>query len=271
MKQPVKLMVVGIDAATWAVIKPNLDSLSTFARLSQEGKAKTLVVPDREAILSPPIWCSMFSGKTQAEHSHKKYVVDNQLRTRADIKVDFVWDILAKQGISVVALQIPFVMPPYNFNCDYKPVGYGAAYELDELEKDTEGVFAKTQALIKNKKPQVLIVVFTALDRLQHFHWGEPLVLEWYQKMDKILAVLDKQIEKLILISDHGFCGVGEARVRTLPEVNEEGEKLKGDHHEEAILITKNISYNIQEHKDLFQAILEEAPPRAVRALARQA
>ena len=253
-----KLMVIGIDAADWKMIKPNLKELPNFAALMKAGSFKTITVPDKEAILSPPIWCSMFSGKTQKEHGHKKYVVNNKLQTREDIKVDFIWDVLDKKGIETVALQVPFVMPPYNFNCDYKPVGYGACYDLNELAEDTDAIFFKSLEILKKKKPKVFIVVFSALDRIQHFHWGEPLVLSWYQKMDKILGVLRNYTEKLIIISDHGFCGIGEARAKTLPEKNEKGEKLKGDHYEKAILITKNINYDIKEHKDVFQAILAE-------------
>ena len=251
-----KLMVVGVDAADWKVIKPNLKELPNFAALMKTGSFKTITVPDKEAILSPPIWCSMFSGKTQKEHGHKKYVVNNKLQAREDIRVDFVWDVLDKKGIETAALQVPFVMPPYNFNCDYKPVGYGASYDLNELAEDTDAIFFKSLEILKKKKPKVFIVVFSALDRIQHFHWGEPLVLSWYQKIDKILGVLQNYSEKLIIISDHGFCGIGEARTRTLSEKNEKGEKLKGDHHQDAILITKNINYDIKEHKDVFQAIL---------------
>jgi len=257
-KKKVKLMVVGIDAATWQIIKPNRAKLPAFDKLMKKGQFKTLTVPDKEEILSPPIWCSMFSGKTQKEHGHQKYVVNDKLQTREDIKVDFAWDILDRKKIKVVALQIPFVMPPYNFNCDYQPVGYGASYDLNELAEDTDKIFFKSLEIIRKKKPTVFIVVFTALDRIQHFHWGEPLVLFWYQKMDEILGVLDEQTEKLIIISDHGFCGLGEARTRTLPAVNERGEKLKGDHHQDAILITRGIKYNIKKQKDLFEAILKE-------------
>ncbi|GAF83211.1 unnamed protein product, partial [marine sediment metagenome] len=224
----------------------------------KQGRPKTLVLSEKEAILSPPIWCSMFSGKTQKEHGHKKYVVNGELQAREDIKVDFVWDILDKKGVKVVALQVPFVMPPYNFNCDYKPVGYGASSDLNELAQDTDGIFFKSLEILEKQKPEVLIVVFNALDRIQHFHWGEPLILSWYRKIDKILGALGKYAEKLIVISDHGFCSRGEARVQTLPDKNEKGEELKGDHHQEAILMTKNIKYEIKEHKDLFNAILAE-------------
>ena len=177
-----KLMIIGVDAADWKVIKPNLKKLPNFAALMKTGSFKTITVPDKEAILSPPIWCSMFSGKTQKEHGHKKYVVNNKLQAREDIRVDFVWDVLDKKGIETSALQVPFVMPPYNFNCDYKPVGYGASYDLNELAEDTDAIFFKSLEILKKKKPKVFIVVFSALDRIQHFHWGEPLVLSWYQK-----------------------------------------------------------------------------------------
>ncbi|MCD6225920.1 alkaline phosphatase family protein [bacterium] len=257
MNRKAKLITIGLDAATWKIITPNLKRLPHFATLIKQGKAKTLIVPDKEEILSPPIWCSMFSGKTQEEHGHLRYVVNNHLVKRKDIKVDFVWDVLDRKGISVVALQIPFVMPPFNFHCHYEPVGYGASYDLKELEEDTDGVFFKAVEILK-KPPEVFIVVFTALDRVQHFHWGEPLVISWYEKMDKILGVLEKYAEKLIVVSDHGFCGIGEARTRTLPEKNDKGEELKGDHHQEAILITRGIDYPINKHEDLFFAILKE-------------
>jgi len=93
---------------------------------------------------------------------------------------------------------------------------------------------------------------------MQHFHWGEPTVLGWYKKMDRFLGMLTKYGEKLIIVSDHGFCGKGEAKIKTLPDKNDKGEELKGDHHEEAILITRNISTKINQHKDIFNAILNE-------------
>lgn len=62
---------------------------------------------------------------------------------------------------------------------------------------------------------------------------------------------------KLILISDHGSCSFGEAKVQTLPEYTKEG-RLKGDHHENAFLITVNVDYEIERPQDVFFAIAEE-------------
>lgn len=252
-----KLMVIGIDAATWTVIEPNLDQLPTFKRLMEEGKHKTITLKEGESVLSPAIWCSMFTGKEQPEHGHKKYVMDGELQSREHIKADFVWDLL-KDRCNIVALQVPFVIPPYNFNCEYQPIGFGASAKEDELDQDTDGITFKALEILKEKNPDVFIVVYNALDRIQHFHWGEPMVISWYKKIDTALAMLEKYADKLIIISDHGFCAKGEARQSTLPDVNPQGEELKGDHHEDAILITKNIDYEINHPKDVFYAIMEE-------------
>lgn len=248
-----KLLTIGIDGATWKVIEPNLDKLPNFKKLMEEGNYKSIFVKD-DIVISAAVWCTIFSGKTTQEHNHRKFVVDNKLQTRKDVKVDFVWDILNRDH-DIRVLQVPFVAPPYNFNTDYKPVGYGVSSDLKELEEDTEKLFRKSIEVLK-ENPEIFMVVFGALDRVQHFHWGEPILLDWYKKVDEIIGELSKYGEKIIIISDHGFCSRGKAKVQTLPDKNDKGEPLKGDHHEEAILITKNINYPIKDHKDIFSAII---------------
>ena len=60
-----------------------------------------------------------------------------------------------------------------------------------------------------------------------------------------------------LVIVRKGLTGVGEAKVRTLPEKTEYC-KLKGDHSEKAMLITVNVDYNICRPQDVFFAIKEE-------------
>jgi len=249
-----KLIVIGIDGATWKIIKPHLSELPNFQNLMKTGRYKSLFVED--VVLSAAIWCTIFSGKSTKEHKHEKYVINENLQSRDDIMVDFIWDVLDRK-YNIKALQVPFVMSPYNFNCTYNPVGYGVSSDLNELEEDMDNLAFKSLELLKND-PDIFIVVFGMLDKLQHFHWGESIILEWYKKIDKILGTLIKYGEKLIIISDHGFCSRGEARIQTLPDKNNKGESLKGDHHEEAILITKNINCEINHHKDVFNVILKE-------------
>ena len=252
-------LVLGIDAATWKVIDPNIDELPNFKKLLKIAKKDTIHL--KEKPYSPSIWCGMFCGKTPEEHGHKEYVENGKIVTREDIKVDFIWDVLDEKGIDVRALNVPFVVPPYNFKVDFEGIGYGLPTTPEEWQQELDKVTEKILELLKNN-PDVLIAVFTSLDRIQHFHWGEPLILKWYKKMDKKLGeilfdsgFLDNKKNKLIILSDHGFGAFGDAKVQTLPQKTADGRVLKGDHHEDAILITKNVDYDIKRPQDVFFAL----------------
>jgi hypothetical protein len=252
------MLVLGIDAATWTVIRPNIDRLPAFKRLCEVGKCATIHL--REKPLSPSIWCGMFCGKTPGEHGHESFAPGGNIVKREDIKVDFIWDILQREGKAVRAFNVPFVVPPYSFNVDFKPVGFGLPTDEREWREELDRVTAKTKELIAGR-PDVIISVYTSLDRIQHFHWGEDCVLDWYIRMDGKLkeilidtGFLEDGDNSLILISDHGFCSFGEARVQTLPSKSEWGH-LKGDHHEDAILITVNVDYPIERPQDVFFAV----------------
>ncbi len=184
--------------------------LRNFKRLIEIGKSKTITL--KEKPVSASVWCGMFSGKTPEEHKHESYVDNGEIVKRENIKVDFIWDIL----------NVPFVVPPYSFRVDFKPIGFGLSTNEKEWNEELERVTEKTKFLIE-EKPDLLISVYTCLDRFQHFHWGESF---------------------------------GEAKVQTLPEYTKEG-KLKGDHHENALLITENMDYEIERPQDVFFVIKE--------------
>jgi len=257
------IFVLGIDAATWTVIKPNLNQLPTFKRLIEVGQAKEIILEEEEELRSASIWCGMFSGKTPDEHGHFDFVVNNGLVKREDIKVDFIWDVLEREGKKVRVLNVPFIVPPYSFRVDFKPAGFGLPTNEKEWQEELEKVSEKTRELLA-EKPDLLIAVYTLLDRIQHFHWGEDCVLDWYQKLDAKMGeilfdtgFLDNRQNELIIVSDHGMCSFGEARVQTLPKKTEWGE-LKGDHHENAVLITVNVDYPIKSPQDVFRAVKKE-------------
>lgn len=253
-------LVLGVDGATWSVIRLNLDKLKNFARLMKIGKAKELVL--KEKPISASVWCGMFSGKLPEEHRHKDFTVGNKIVRREDIKVDFIWDVLDKK-FDVRVLNVPFVVPPYSFNVDFTPVGFGLPSTEEEWEVELQRVTEKTVKVL-SEAPDLLISVFTLLDRVQHFHWGEDYVVEWYKRVDEKIGeilwstgFLRSPKSKLILISDHGFCSFGEAKVQTLPNETPYG-KLKGDHHENAVLVTLKVGYDIQLPQDVFRAIKNE-------------
>ncbi len=255
------ILVLGIDAATWTVISPNLDRLPSFARLCRMGRCSEMVL--QETPISPSVWCGMFCGRLPEEHKHGSFVKEGKLVRRQDIGVEFIWDVLHREGHKVRALNIPFVVPPYSFNVDFKPVGFGLPTNEKEWQEELERITQKAKELMA-EGPDLLIAAYTLLDRVQHFHWGEECVLEWYIRLDSKMGellfdsgFLDNKGSKLIVISDHGFCSFGESKVQTLPLKSEHGE-LKGDHHENALLVTVNIDYDIRAPQDVFQAIRKE-------------
>jgi len=249
------MLIIGIDGATWKIIDPNLQRLPTFRRLKEEAICSTITLHQKP--WSPSVWCSMFSGKTPEEHGHKDFVENGRIVRREDIHVDFIWDLLHKQGISVKVLNIPFVIPPYCFNVRFEAVAHGLPIEESELLEEIQRVTEKALEILENDKPEVFIVVYTALDRLSHLHWGEPILVDYYEKIDTALGKLIPYDDEIIIISDHGFCAYDEAPIRTLPKKTPKGE-IKGDHHPDAILITKNINYVINQPEDVFYCLKEK-------------
>ncbi|MCJ7514494.1 MAG: alkaline phosphatase family protein [Dehalococcoidia bacterium] len=255
------IFVLGLDAATWTVISPNLYELPNFRKLCEIGKCSDLIITEKP--VSPSIWCGMFCGKSFAQHGHDSFVVADNIVKREDIKVDFIWDILQRKGKKAIALNVPFVVPPFSFGVDYKPVGFGLPTDEKEWHAELETITAHTKELLV-QKPDLLISVYTLLDRVQHFHWGEDCVLGWYKKLDSKIGellfdtrFLEDEANRLIIISDHGFCSFGEAKIQTLPKETKQG-TLKGDHHENALLITVNLDYEISKPQDVFYAIKKQ-------------
>ncbi|MCL5318929.1 MAG: alkaline phosphatase family protein [Thaumarchaeota archaeon] len=202
----------------------------------------------------------MFSGKLFEEHGHESYMANDKIVRREDLNVKFIWDYLQAEGKDARALNVPFVVPPYSFRVDFKPVGFGLPSNEKEWTEELEKVTEHTKKLLE-QRPHLLIAVYTLLDRVQHFHWGEDCVIDWYERVDQKLGellfdtgFLEDQNNQLIIMSDHGFCSFGEAKVRTLPEKTQYG-VLKGDHSEKAVLITVNVNYEINRPQDVFFAI----------------
>ncbi|MFB6292605.1 MAG: alkaline phosphatase family protein [Candidatus Nanohaloarchaea archaeon] len=252
------MKVIGVDAATWDIIKPHRDELPNFDRLMRECDHKTLTVDEKPK--SAPVWTSIFTGLSQAEHGHRDFIVDDELQKREDIDATFVWEELDDE-VDTKVLQVPSVYPQINWNVEYEPVGYGVTSDLEELDEDMEKLRKKSLEVLETD-PELFIVVFMQLDKVSHFYWDDKeLVLEWYKKMDDVLGDLLEYYdfdsdEPLIVLSDHGFAEFGEGRVQTLPEETPAGE-LKGDHHEDAVLFTKNLDYEIDDPEDVGKAILD--------------
>ena len=180
----------------------------------------------------------MFTGLKEEEHKHHEFVINNEIQTRNNIKADFIWDQLEKEGKKVKALNVPFIVPPYNFNTKFNTPGMGVPTTRIEWDEEIKTVTEKSIKILEKEELDLFIACYVSLDKLQHMHWGEPIIEEYYDKIDKEINKLLKYGDKIIIVSDHGFCSFGEAKTKTLPEITRDGTRLKGDHHEDAILIT---------------------------------
>lgn len=249
-----KLLLIGIDAATWKIIEPNLEELPNFRKLMKEGNYKTLKLDQKP--WSASCWTSMFSGKTTEEHNHRDFVENDEIVEREDIEVDFIWDKMDRESYKVKVLNAPFVVPTFSYNVEFMPPANGIPTEFKEMDEEIEAVTQKSLQILE-EEIDLFITCYVSLDKLQHHHWGEEVVINYYKKMDRALGKLMDHGDKLIVISDHGFCDFGEAEVQTLPEETPKG-KLKGDHDKEAVLMTRNIDFDIENLRDVYYAIIEE-------------
>ena len=100
-----KLLVIGVDGATWDVVDPMLDELPTFAAIKKEGA--TGVLRADEPMFSPLLWTTIASGKYPTEHGARGF------RIRADaVKVPRFWDIAEANGHRVGIYKWLVTWPP---------------------------------------------------------------------------------------------------------------------------------------------------------------
>lgn len=118
----VKVVVVGLDGATWDVILPFVEKgkLPTFKKLLNEsswGILKSTLPP-----VTVPAWPSFATGKNPAKLGIYNFVtVDNKtgkvrIVRSSDIKSKKIWDYLSFMGKKSIVLNHPVTYPPEKIN-----------------------------------------------------------------------------------------------------------------------------------------------------------
>ncbi|MEO5718830.1 MAG: alkaline phosphatase family protein [Chthoniobacterales bacterium] len=118
MKKVPQVAVIGLDSATWTVIRPWMaeGSLPNLAKLMQAGVSGSLesVLPP----ITPPAWTSFMTGKNPGKHGifhfveteHGGYAMNYANATSR--RSPTVWKLLNNAGYSVGTMNIPFTYPP---------------------------------------------------------------------------------------------------------------------------------------------------------------
>ena len=122
MKKVPKLVVIGLDAATWTLIKPWMaeGGMPNLARLMQSGVSGSLqsVLPP----ITPPAWTSFMTGKNPGKHGIFNFIETEQsgyamkYSNATSRRSPTVWKLLNDAGLSVGTMNIPFTYPPEKLN-----------------------------------------------------------------------------------------------------------------------------------------------------------
>ncbi len=112
-----KVFVLGLDGATWDVLRPLADSgeLPTLARLMGHGASGTLgsIFPP----LSPVAWTGIMTGKNSGKHGIFEFLeyghdpLHGRVNSSRAIQAELVWEVAAKYGKVTVAGGVPMSYP----------------------------------------------------------------------------------------------------------------------------------------------------------------
>jgi len=227
------MIVLGLDGATWTVIKPNLHSLPAFAELLRDYEHSTLEC-DVRPVHSGPSWTTAFSGLLPERHGITGFVMDNAAREALIAKRMFVWDKVRR----AIVMGVPIALPPLNVN--YEMHGWEKsvlAIKEGEMYESTERLAADVRAALEYGNADLVVAVFSEPDRAQHLFWRRPeLVLKHYQSIDRALGGLLPHLKgkEFLIMSDHGFTDAEETRRNGWDTVRQ---NQTGGHHPDGIAI----------------------------------
>jgi predicted AlkP superfamily phosphohydrolase/phosphomutase len=122
MKKVPKVVLIGLDAATWTVIRPLMEegkmpNLAKLMKAGVSGRLESILPP-----ITPPAWTSFMTGKNPGKHGifhfveteHGGYAMNYANATSR--RSPTVWKLLNNAGYSVGTMNIPFTYPPEPLN-----------------------------------------------------------------------------------------------------------------------------------------------------------
>lgn len=247
-----KLILIGIDGASHSLIARWLADgrLPAFRALAEGAAIRPLVTPFPPH--TAPGWTSLFTGVSPGEHGVYQFWelqapgYRPALTTVADFGREPLWRSLERHGVSVGLFHVPMSHPPAPIDGGYMltwpltpTLGYawpralirelaerGLYYQSDlmtmyredvsYLEAARAQIDAKVETLtylVSARPVDALFAVFTELDRVSHYYWGEgeepaTEVAAIYDHMDAALGRLLASIPDetaVLVVSDHGF------------------------------------------------------------------
>lgn len=246
-----KLVIIGIEGASYDLMTSlmNENKLPNISKLLKNGTIVNLT--SEVPIVSPVTWTSFATGVNPGKHGVfgwqqcDPYTYDTYIPLSTDIKEKTFWKILSDNGKKIVIINMYLTYPPEEVNgtiISGMPSPYLVTYPqnlTDELQKEGYKMEAKgyidtpkdeflddlynttekrTQTalkLMKSEKWDLFFVLFTEIDRIQHYLWKDmeenseygKEIPKYYQFIDEKIGELIKENgnASIIIVTDHGF------------------------------------------------------------------
>jgi predicted AlkP superfamily phosphohydrolase/phosphomutase len=243
-----KVIIVGLDGASFRVIDPlaRAGELPNLSRLMDQGTRGVLTstIPD----ITPPSWTSMTTGVNPGKHGIYDFLKIEGNRTRivtsSDRKSPSVWDILSRNGMRVIVVNVPVTYPPqpvngimisdmltpegatdvvypeylsqalkkrgYKVGIRWAGGGVSKKVGVEELKLHVSERMQTFGWLLDEFEWQFAMVVVNETDFVQHLFPGDAAKISAvYRKADEALGSLLKKLNTetttLLVVSDHGF------------------------------------------------------------------
>ena len=261
-----RVLVIGLDGATFDLIDPLIaeGKLPTLARLVRSGSRSALrsTIPHH----SGPAWASFSTGMGPGRHGiysffqrafdSYRYPPVNSTMVRGET----LWQLVSRMGRTVGVMNVPGTFPPSSVNgfmitgmlspgleqafypadlraqvLEHSPQYSVEVPALSDKVEYLSNVMQSAEArkkaalyLVERFPADLFVVVFTELDRLQHFFWADmdpnhPLhspsaPADFTRAIETGYIFLDQAVKEIVkaagedvivfLVSDHGFEGV---------------------------------------------------------------
>ncbi|MCL5318565.1 MAG: alkaline phosphatase family protein [Thaumarchaeota archaeon] len=206
-----KVLVIGLDGATWRVINQLISQgeLPTLQRIIANGSSGTLttIVPP----LTPPAWVSSVTGVNPGKHNIYDFISHSNYKSSfvnaTNMRAEPIWRILSRAGLRYVVINVPVTFPPDRNDNGVMISGMDAPSEKyqytypDSVKKKLDAIGYRIDCggptnfqgnskryldvvldtidrrervaldLMRSVSWDFFMVVETASDRVQHFYW----------------------------------------------------------------------------------------------------
>lgn len=199
LENPPKLLVIGLDAATWDLLDPWMEEGKLPHLLSVREKGVSSTLMSMEPMRSPSLWTTICTGVSPEVHG-----VNGFFSTRSDLKTARIWDVFVANGIDVGLFGWLLTSPPeskFSFSipawlartAEVHPLEYSFVQELSLGQAIEGGEVNVWENLIRAVKNGVKI---SGLDQAAQFHYNNWLGMDDEQHLSqKMLAEIPLQTD----------------------------------------------------------------------------